>query len=58
VVSPDNIAQKAVGDGPFEVAMLYHDGEAVREEAQERLANLIEARVVSLALGATEGLSP
>jgi hypothetical protein len=26
VVSPDNIAQEAVNGGPFNVALLYHDG--------------------------------
>lgn len=38
--------------------MLYHDREAVREAAQEKLANLIETRVVTQAQGETEGLSP
>jgi uncharacterized protein YycO len=58
VVSPDNIAQKAVDDGPFEVAMLYHDGNEVKNSPEARLATLIEPRVVNLAQGGLDDVSP
>ncbi|MEJ2423020.1 MAG: YiiX/YebB-like N1pC/P60 family cysteine hydrolase [Candidatus Thiodiazotropha sp.] len=49
VVSPDNIAQEATGDGPFTVAMLFHDGTEVTQATQARLSELIEPKVVMLA---------
>lgn len=49
VVSPDNIAQEAIGAGHFTVAMLYHDGVEVTDSAQTQLAALIEPKVVALA---------
>jgi hypothetical protein len=49
VVSPDNIAQEAVGSGPFEVTLLYHDGLEITDSAQLELASLIEPKVVALA---------
>jgi hypothetical protein len=58
VVSPDNIAQKAIDDGPFEVTLLYHDGNQVRDSLHTRLATLIEPRVVTLAQGGLEDVSP
>ena len=58
VVSPDNIAQQAVGDGRFAVAMLYHDGQPVTEAPGDRLAQLIEPRVVMLAGGGPDAISP
>jgi hypothetical protein len=58
VVSPDNIAQKAVASGPFQVALLYHDGKEITDSPQARLATLIEPRVVTLAQGGLEDVSP
>jgi uncharacterized protein YycO len=58
VVSPDNIAQKAVDDGPFQVALLYHDGNEVRNSLEARLGTLIEPRVVTLAQGGLDDVSP
>ena len=51
VVSPDNIAQAAIDDGPFEVTVLYHDGQPVVDAPARQLAELIEDRVVVLAHG-------
>ncbi len=58
VVSPDNIAQEATGDGPFEVAVLYHDGGAVSGPLRARLSELIEPRVVMLAHSDAAELAP
>ncbi len=58
VVSPDNIAQQAVNGGPFNVALLYHDGQEVREAPQDQLAQLIEPKVVALARGGLTELAP
>jgi len=49
VVSPDNIAQEAVGGGPFDVVLLYHDGAEITQAAQTQLAALIKPEVVTLA---------
>lgn len=58
VVSPDNIAQEATGSGPFEVAVLYHDGVEISDSPQERLTTLIEPRVVTLAHSGLDNISP
>ncbi len=58
VVSPDNIAQEATGDGVFDVAILYHDGQAVTADPRARLAALIEQKVVTLAHGKLDDVSP
>jgi uncharacterized protein YycO len=58
VVSPDNIAQKAIRNGPFAVAVLYHDGNEIRHSQQAKLATLIEPRVITLAQGGLEDVSP
>jgi len=58
VVSPDNIAQQAIGAGLFRVAMLYHDGQRIDQLPGERLARLIEPRVVTLAGGGPEAMAP
>lgn len=50
-VSPDNIAVLATGDGPFIVALLYHDGREVGDEPQRYLEKLVEREVVKLARG-------
>lgn len=58
VVSPDNIAQEAVNGGPFNVALLYHDGREVQEAPHDQLAQLIEPKVVALARGDLTELAP
>jgi len=58
VVSPDNIAQQAVGNGRFEVTVLYHDGKRIDRDTGARLAQLIEPRVVTLAGGDVGAVSP
>ncbi len=58
VVSPDNIAQEAAGDGVFDVTLLYHDGVEIEDGAQEQLAKLIEPRVVTLAHSGLSELNP
>lgn len=50
-VSPDNIAVLATGDGPFTVALLYHDGREVGDEPQRYLERLVEREVIKLARG-------
>ncbi len=58
VVSPDNIAQEATGQGPFTVTLLYHDGIEIRDSLQARLATMIEPRVVTLAHRDLDYISP
>ncbi|MEJ2622454.1 MAG: YiiX/YebB-like N1pC/P60 family cysteine hydrolase [Candidatus Thiodiazotropha sp.] len=59
VVSPDNIAQEATGEGMFAVTLLFHDGAEVTEATQARMSELIEPRVVMLAHGGDAGyISP
>ncbi|HEX6735330.1 MAG TPA: YiiX/YebB-like N1pC/P60 family cysteine hydrolase [Azonexus sp.] len=50
-VSPDNIAVLATGDGPFAVAVLYHDGREIGDEAGRYLESLVQREVVRLARG-------
>jgi len=58
VVSPDNIAQEATGEGVFDVALLYHDGQQVSIEPRTRLAGLIEKKVVMLAHDLAHDMAP
>ncbi len=53
-VSPDNIAALATGNGPLQVALLYHDGEAVAEQPQRMMETLIRAERSALARRETE----
>lgn len=50
-ISPDNVAVKATGDGPFAVTLLYHRGLPVREEPRQRMAELVRDEVVRRARG-------
>jgi uncharacterized protein YycO len=40
-ISPDNIAERAIGDGPLEVAVLYHDGHEISDNRRQAMANLL-----------------
>lgn len=40
-ISPDNVARMALGDGPFEVVELYHEGKRVQGEQEQYLASLL-----------------
>lgn len=53
-ISPDNVAQRAIGSGPLNVALLYHDGAEVPvNNARSRMEQLVQpqkqARLSSLA---------
>ncbi|PKO85842.1 MAG: Poxvirus G6 [Betaproteobacteria bacterium HGW-Betaproteobacteria-12] len=50
-VSPDNIAVLATGEGPFAVALLYHDGREVSDAAHRYMDTLVQREVVRLARG-------
>lgn len=41
-ISPDNVAVRALGEGPLRVMLLYLDGERVRSEVDERFAGLLD----------------
>ena len=41
-ISPDNIAVKALNDGPFELVMFYHDGELVTDNSLELMKQLMQ----------------
>ena len=40
-ISPDNVALKALGGGPFRLVCFYHDGKPVRERSLELMAELM-----------------
>ncbi|GHU29921.1 hypothetical protein AGMMS50256_15790 [Betaproteobacteria bacterium] len=40
-ISPDDIAQRSLADGPLSVALLYHDGRKIDENAPAVMASLI-----------------
>lgn len=48
-ISPDNVAVRATGAGPFSVALLYRDGREVEGALQTEMAKLVEPAVVQLA---------
>lgn len=43
-ISPDNIAEKALSNGPLQVAVMYHDGKPVTEKQTAMLAQLMDSR--------------
>lgn len=52
-ISPDNVAVEAIGDGPFSVALLYHDGAPVTDSPRQFMTSLVKREVVRLARGET-----
>jgi hypothetical protein len=52
-ISPDNVAVEATGEGPFAVALLYHDGAPVTESPRRYMSSLVKPEVVRLARGET-----
>jgi uncharacterized protein YycO len=47
-VSPDNIASRAFGDGPLQVALLYHDGLEITEGVQGFMRRLLQPATLAL----------
>jgi len=43
-ISPDRIAERAIGDGPFDVLRLYHDGKPATDEPRRQMALLVSGR--------------
>ncbi len=43
-IIPDDIAVRALGDGPLVVVRLYHDGERVSEDLRQALESMMEQR--------------
>ena len=41
-ISPDNIAIKALNNGPFELELFYHDGKLVKENRLELMEDLMQ----------------
>lgn len=48
-ISPDNVAIEAVGEGAFNVALLYHDGQEVAEEPDRFLHSLVQPTLLKMA---------
>ena len=44
VIIPDDVAVRALGDGPLAVVSLYSDGERVTGAARQALARLMQQR--------------
>lgn len=40
-ISPDNVAKRALGNGPLKLVLLYHDGELIQNQPQELMAQLM-----------------
>ena len=40
-ISPDNVAVKALDDGPFKVTMIYHDGKEINHRLQKNFSHLL-----------------
>jgi len=40
-ISPDNVAVKALGDGPLELVVLVHDGKVIENHAKQFMASLM-----------------
>jgi uncharacterized protein YycO len=45
-ISPDNIAERATGDGPLTVALLFHDGNEVSDAPRNFMAQLARPQLV------------
>ena len=43
-ISPDNIAIKALYDGPLELMLFYHDGQSVKENQLELMEKLMQQK--------------
>jgi len=41
-VSPDNIAERALGNGPLNVALLYHNGQEITDKPREFMQKLLK----------------
>ena len=41
-VSPDNIAERSVGNGPLDVVLLYHDGQEITDKPREFMQKLLK----------------
>lgn len=50
-ISPDNVAREATAEGPFSIALLYHDGQEVVDEPRRYLAELVQPTVFKMAGG-------
>lgn len=48
-VSPDDIASRAVGDGPLSIALLYHDGREIGVQPHRTLIELLQSAKLTLA---------
>lgn len=48
-ISPDNVAVRATGDGPLQVAVLYHDGAPIDEARRDFMARLVKAPIARVA---------
>lgn len=57
-VSPDNIAILATGEGPLDVVLLFHDGQAVDIDTRSRMSTLLEPETVTIARGGATFIQP
>lgn len=48
-ISPDNVAVRATGDGPLDVALLFHDGGEIASEPRQFMEKLVKAPAPGLA---------
>lgn len=47
-ISPDNVAIEAIGDGAFNIDLLYHDGQEVADERSRYMSSLIQPTMVKM----------
>lgn len=48
-ISPDNVAIEAIGDGAFDIALLYHDGQEVADERGSYMRTLVQPTMLKMA---------
>lgn len=57
-ISPDNVAIEAIGDGPFSIAMLYHDGQEVAADRSNYMRLLVQPTQITMARNGTISVVP
>jgi hypothetical protein len=50
-ISPDNVAIESIGDGAFDIGLLYHDGQEVADERSRYMRSLVQPTMLKMARG-------
>ncbi|MFZ2267440.1 MAG: YiiX/YebB-like N1pC/P60 family cysteine hydrolase [Azonexus sp.] len=52
-ISPDNVAIEAIGEGSFDIGLLYHDGQEVADERSRYMSSLVQPTMLKMARAKT-----